>query len=52
MRFDIGWAEAVAVKLGLLIAIEHRMLEMISSDRASILVHSDNAGMVAIVSRS
>ncbi len=45
-RFDIGWAEAVAVELGLMMAIHHGLLSQLPSDRARILVRSDNNGVV------
>ncbi len=51
MGFDIGWAEAVAVELGLRVALQHGLLEMRPSNRARILVRSDNSGVVAVVNK-
>ncbi|TFY75594.1 hypothetical protein EWM64_g8418 [Hericium alpestre] len=49
--FDIGWAEAVAVELGLLMAVHHGVLAAHSHAASRFLVCSDNSGVVAIVNR-
>lgn len=49
--FDIGWAEAVAVELGLRIAINHRLLIAASPAHSHFLVRSDNAGIVAVTNK-
>jgi hypothetical protein len=45
-EFDIGWAEAVAVELGLRVALHCRLLVP-----GRYLVRSDNAGVVAIINK-
>ena len=50
-RFDIGWAEAVAVELGLHLATHHALLEQRSPHTSRILVRSDNSGVVHAVNR-
>lgn len=50
-EFDIGWAEAVAVELGLRIAIDYRMLVASSSAHSQFLVRSDNSGIVAVTNK-
>ncbi|THG95219.1 hypothetical protein EW026_g6389 [Hermanssonia centrifuga] len=50
-EFDIGWAEAVAVELGLRMAIYHNLLTDRQPSQANILVRSDNAGVVAVVNK-
>jgi hypothetical protein len=48
-RFDIGWAEAVAVELGFRLALE---LGLVSEKPGShFLVRSDNSGVVAVVNK-
>jgi hypothetical protein len=44
--FNIGWAEAVAVELGLRLAIQFQLLQ-----GSNILVHSDNSGIVTVVNK-
>ncbi|GJF00473.1 hypothetical protein PsYK624_167610 [Phanerochaete sordida] len=46
---DIGWAEALAVELGLLLAIHHGLLRDRSPHASRLLVRSDNMGVVAVV---
>ncbi|VDC02686.1 unnamed protein product [Peniophora sp. CBMAI 1063] len=48
---DIGWAEAVAVELGLRMAIHHDLLKARPVHRSRILVRSDNMGVVAVVNK-
>lgn len=48
---DIGWAEAVAVDLGLCMAMHHGLLINLPRDRACLLVRSDNTGVVAVVNK-
>lgn len=48
---DIGWAEAVAVELGLLLAIHSGTLFRLPSRPTRILVRSDNSGIVALVNK-
>jgi hypothetical protein len=47
--YNIGWAEAVAVEIGLLMALEHNLLPHTSSNL--VLVCSDNAGVVAVINK-
>ncbi|KZP04952.1 hypothetical protein FIBSPDRAFT_843418 [Athelia psychrophila] len=47
-KFDIGWAEAVAVELGLRIAISYGLLASRSPACSKFLVRSDNTGIVAV----
>jgi hypothetical protein len=47
--YDIGWAEAVAIEIGLLMALEHNPLPHTSSN--PVLVRSDNAGVVAVINK-
>lgn len=42
--FDIGWAEAVAVELGLLIAIHHDLVASRPAHTSNFLVRSDSEG--------
>ncbi|PSR81116.1 hypothetical protein PHLCEN_2v6451 [Hermanssonia centrifuga] len=49
--FDIGWAEAVAVELGLQMAIHHGLINLRAPERNSILVRSDNSGVVTVVNK-
>ena len=44
--YDIGWAEAVAVELGLLMARHHGLLENARQKSRCIMVRSDNSGVV------
>jgi hypothetical protein len=44
--FNIGWAEAVAVELGLCLATQFHLLQ-----GSNILVHSDNSGIVFVVNK-
>ncbi|VDB90881.1 unnamed protein product [Peniophora sp. CBMAI 1063] len=48
---DIGWAEAVAVELGLRMAVHHGIIGARPTNRSRILVRSDNAGVVAVVNK-
>jgi hypothetical protein len=50
-NFDIGWAEAVAVELGLLMSVAGGMLSTRPSNVAQILVQSNNSGVMAIVNK-
>lgn len=54
-RFDIGWAEAVAVELGLRLALQRRPTPDQGSSPwcrgGNLLVRSDNAGVVAVVNK-
>jgi hypothetical protein len=47
---DIGWAEAVAIELGLRMALHHNLLSQLPSS-TPVLVRSDNAGVVAVVNK-
>jgi hypothetical protein len=44
--FDIGWAEAVVVELGLHLATQLKLLQ-----GTNILVHSDNSGIITVVNK-
>ena len=48
---DIGWAEAVAVELGLHLAIRSNSLTCLPPHTARVLVRSDNAGVTAVVNK-
>lgn len=48
-EFDIGWAEAVAVELGLRLALHTGSLSAISHFSNRFLVRSDNSGVVHVV---
>ncbi len=48
-RFDIGWAEALAVELGLALARHHGILDTLDRHQSRILVRSDNMGVVHII---
>lgn len=50
-EFDIGWAEAVAVELGLLMAIHHGLIQSRPIHSPRILVRSDNMGVVEVLNR-
>lgn len=49
--YDIGWAEAVAVKLALQLALHLRLISGAMHAGASFLVCSDNQGVVAVVNK-
>ncbi|GJE95065.1 hypothetical protein PsYK624_112440 [Phanerochaete sordida] len=48
-RYDIGWAEAVAVELGLLSLVFHGLLAQRPAAQAKVLVRSDNLPVVSIL---
>lgn len=48
-KFDIGWAEAVAVELGLLMADHHGLVSGRPAHQACFLVRSDNVGVVEVI---
>jgi hypothetical protein len=50
-ELHIGWAEAVAVELGLLLAEEGRRFEDGTRRISRVRVRSDNAGVVAVVNK-
>ena len=50
-HFNIGWAEAVAVELGLRIAIHLHLLENADPSRQVFLVRSGNSGVVAVTNK-
>jgi hypothetical protein len=47
-EYDIGWAEAVAVELGLQMLHHHEIMTHLVPPSTSVLVRSDNAGVVAV----
>lgn len=49
--FDIGWAEAVAVELALLIALKYGIISSTHSAGTSFLVRSDNQGVVTVINK-
>ncbi|OBZ79760.1 hypothetical protein A0H81_01329 [Grifola frondosa] len=49
--FDIGWAEAVAVELGLRLLLHQDMLRGSPQSSPKLLVRSDNAGVVTVVNK-
>ncbi len=49
--FDIGWAEVVAVKLGLHLAIKSGQVPGNGSQKSRFLVQSDNMGIVATINK-
>jgi hypothetical protein len=49
--FDIGWAEAVAVKLGLQLALSLGIVRNGKLGGHTLLVWSDNAGIVAVTNK-
>ena len=49
--FDIGWAEAVAIELGLRLALELGLLGIANQRGHSFLVRSDNAGVVVVTNK-
>lgn len=46
--YDIGWAEAVAVELGLLLALHAGLVSKATLGGHTLLVRSDNQGVVAV----
>jgi hypothetical protein len=46
---DIGWAEAVAVELGLRLAIHLKLFHSSDHSARSFLAHSDNLGVVTVI---
>lgn len=50
-RFNIGWAEAVAVELGMRMAISLKVLRSEDPSRSLFLVRSDNSGIVAVTNK-
>lgn len=50
-EFDIGWAEAVAIELGLRIAVDLGLLKSLDPARSRFLVRSDNTGVVAVTNK-
>jgi hypothetical protein len=49
--FDIGWAEAVAIELGLRLALDLGLLSGSNWRGHSFLVRSDNAGVVVVTNK-
>ena len=49
--YDIGWAEAVAVELGLCLTIGLDLFSATNHQGCSFLVHSDNAGIIAVTNK-
>ncbi|PSR80886.1 hypothetical protein PHLCEN_2v6595 [Hermanssonia centrifuga] len=50
-EFDIGWAEAVAVELGMHMAIHHSLIASRPLHQNSILVRSDNSGVTTVINK-
>jgi hypothetical protein len=50
-QYNIGWAEAVAIELGLHMAIHLGLIEEHRHSNQVLLVHSDNAGVVAVTNK-
>ncbi|PSR81677.1 hypothetical protein PHLCEN_2v6296 [Hermanssonia centrifuga] len=50
-EYDIGWAEAVAVELGLHMAIYHGLIASRPTNRNAILVRSDNMGIATVINK-
>ena len=48
-QYDIGWAEALAVEVGLQMAEQHGVLARAQTIAGRILVRSDNEGIVTVV---
>ena len=48
-RFDIGWAEAIIVEIGLRVAIKYALVNR--SLGANFLVRSDNMGIVTVTNK-
>jgi hypothetical protein len=49
--FDIGWAEAVAVELGLQLALHLGLTDVSDRSRNVFLVRSDNVGIVSVTNK-
>lgn len=49
--FDIGWAEAIAVEIGFIMAGHHGLLAQIPQNQPRVLVRSDNNGVVHPINR-
>jgi hypothetical protein len=49
--FDIGWAEAIAVELGLWLALSLGMVGNGKLGGHTLLVRSDNAGIIAVTNK-
>jgi len=49
--FDIGWAEAVAVELGLRLALHLGLTDVSDRSRNVFLVRSDNVGIVSVTNK-
>ena len=49
--YDIGWAEAVAVELGLRLAMDLNLFSATNHQGCSFLVRSDNAGIIAVTNK-
>lgn len=50
-QFDIGWAEAVAVEMGLCMVIHHQINLTLPRTVSTLLVRFDNMGIVHVVSK-
>lgn len=50
-QYDIGWAEAVAIELGLLLVLQSGLVADRQPHQQCILVRSDNAGVVSVVNK-
>lgn len=51
-NYDIGWAEAVAVEMGLRVLLHHHLeKEKIAAHSANFLVRSDNAGVATVINK-
>jgi hypothetical protein len=50
--FDIGWAEAAALELGLRLALQLGIIPAGTAQNTVYLVRSDNAGIVAVANKS
>ncbi|VDC01640.1 unnamed protein product [Peniophora sp. CBMAI 1063] len=49
--YDIGWAEALAVELGLRMADHHGILDRLPANASRIRVLSDNTGVVTVLTK-
>jgi len=49
--YDIGWAEAVAVELGLRLGLQVGIIQSPTNRRNSFLVRSDNSGVVSVTNK-
>jgi len=49
--FDIGWAEAVAVELGLRMALHHGLMGELPAQARRVLARSDNSGIVDVINK-